>query len=249
MSTRKPDADLSPVSVDSIAEDLFGLNIRGVKSILVLWRKPADYFDAARRPDWDNRFTPSIRLWLSFFALYSALNFWWFGSNQAMIGAFASGYANSGMVLPPDVTYEQVGREAMLWGFGVIPVLQISTMLVLSLIYTAWGERTTLAVRQRFLFAVIVPSASLMPVFLTIMLWVPQHMLTAYGLFLALVTWLIDFMTGYRGGFAHVSKTGRAWRAGLLAFIVVLLNTGTSIAAQIAGIVLIGQKYAIPPAG
>lgn len=249
MAKSNSDPQTSDISADSIAEDLFGLNIRGLKSIVTLWRRPRDYFAAARTPDWQDRYTPSIRLWLSFFALFSALKFWWFGTNEGMIGAYSTGFANAGLALPEGMTYDDVGTEAVLWVFSVIPILQIVTMVLLSLIYTAWGERTSLALRQRYLFSVIVPSASLMPVFLTVMLFIPQNLMTAYGIVLALFAFLIDFQTGYRGAFSNVSAVGRAWRAGLLALILVTLNTITAVAAQIAGIILIGQRYATALSG
>lgn len=228
-----------------MAEDLFGLNIRGLKSIYVAWTRPRAYFASARTPEWSDRYTPSIRLWLSFFALFSALKFWWLGSNEGMIGAFATGFANAGLSLPEGMTYEDVGTEAVLWIFGWIPILQIVSMFLLSLIYAVWGERTTVALRQRYLFIILIPSASVMPLFLSIMLLVPQNMMSAYGVFLAAVAFIIDFQTGYRGGFSGISRMGRAWRAGLLAFILVTTNTVTAVAAQIVGILIISQKYGV----
>ncbi|MEM8615533.1 MAG: hypothetical protein AAGF20_01220 [Pseudomonadota bacterium] len=235
--------------MDSVAEDLFGLNIRGIQSILAIWWKPREYLAAARVSDWQERYTPSIRLWLSFFALFSVLKFWWFGTNAGMVGAFAAGFENAGLILPDGISYEDIGAEAVLWVFGWVPIVQIISMFVLALIYNAWGERTTLALRQRYLFAVIIPSASVMPVLMTITLLVPVHMMTAYGILLAVIAFFIDFQTGYRGGLTNVSRTGRAWRAGLLALIVVTVNTLTTIVVQITGILLIGQKYGIDPAG
>ena len=235
------------LSLDSVAEDLFGLNIRGVQTILTVWRRPSDYFAAARAPEWTDKYTPSIRLWLSFFALFSALKYWWFATSAGMVGAFASGFEDAGVNLPADMTYRDIGAEAALWVFGWVPVVQIISMFAMVLIYNAWGERTTLALRQRYLFAVMIPSASVMPVFLSIMLLVPPHMMTAYGILLAAAAFFIDFQTGFRGGFTEVSRTGRAWRAGLLALILVTINTLTTIAVQIAGILFIGQKYGIGP--
>ena len=245
LENQKSEKDSADLSLDSIAEDLFGLNIRGVQSIAATWRKPRDYFAAARTPDWNDKYTPSIRLWLSFFALFSALKFWWFGSNAGMIGAFASGFEDAGVRLPDGISFQDVGAEAVLWAFGWVPVLQIVSMVLLALIYRAWGERTTLALRQRYLFALMIPSASLMPVFLTIMLFVPQNMMTVYGILLAATTFLIDFQAGYRGGFSKVSARGRAWRACILALILVTINTLTAIAAQIVSIVVIGEKYGL----
>ena len=240
---KSPDKTNEDLSVDAITEDLFGLNIRGLKSIFVSWVRPRDYFAAAKVHDWQDQFTPSLRLWLSFFALFSALKFWWLGTNEAMIGAFADGFANAGLNLPVGMTYQDVGSEAVLWVFGWIPIIQIITMIILSLIYNLWGERTTIALRQRYLFAVMIPSASVMPIFLTIMLFVPQSMITVYGILLALAAFFIDFQAGYRGAFSETSKGGRLWRAGLLAFILVTINTVTAIAVQIAGIMIIAGKY------
>ena len=162
-----------------------------------------------------------------------------------MVGAFASGFENAGLNLPADMSYRDVGAEAALWVFGWVPIVQFISMLLLTLIYNFWGERTTLALRQRYLFAVMIPSASLMPIFLTLMLLVPPHLMTAYGILLAAAAFFVDFQTGFRGGFKEVSRTGRAWRAGLLAFVLVAINTLTTIAVQIAGIILIGQKYGL----
>jgi len=245
LEKQKPETASQRLSLDSIAEDLFGLNIRGIQSILAIWWRPREYFAAARVPDWREKYTPSIRLWLSFFALLSVLKFWWFGTNAGMVGAFAAGFEDAGLNLPRGMSYQDIGAEAVSWVFGWVPIVQIISMFLLALIYNAWGERTTLALRQRYLFAVIIPSASVMPIFMTTMLLVPPHMMTAYGILLAAMAFFIDFLTGYRGGFSNVSKTGRAWRAGLLALILVTINTLTTIVVQIAGILLIGQKYGV----
>ncbi|MCA8899929.1 MAG: hypothetical protein KDA53_01625 [Hyphomonas sp.] len=232
-----------------LAEDLFGLNIRGVKSVYTLWVRPRRYFEAAQTPDWGGKFTPSIRLWLSFFAIFAALKFWWLGSSDGMTGAYAAGFAQAGLQLPAGMTYEEVGAEAVLLVFGMVPFLQMFAMLLLALFYPFWGRPMTLTLRQRYLFGVILPSTSLMPILMTIMIFVPQNMMTLYGVGLALVTFLIDLQAGYRGGFAHRNGAQRFWRAGLLAFVVVVLNTLTSVGAQIAGIIYINQKYAFVPPG
>lgn len=247
MSTQA--SGLATLPMDALAEDLFGLNVRGLRSVRTLWARPKRYFAAARSLDWNGTYTPSIRLYLSFFALYSLLKVWWIGGNAGMVGAYAAGFAEAGVVVPPGKTMDDIGKEAVLWIFGLVPILQIVTMVALSLIYPFWGERTSAALRQRYFFAVIVPSASLMPIFMTMMLFVPGDGLTAYALGLAAVTFAIDTQTGYRGAFAARRPSGRAWRAALLAAIVVSLNIATSIGAQIAGIVVTSQKYGVAPPG
>ena len=245
MNSNAKNAGLSPLSVDALSEDLFGLSFRALRSVKTLWITPRRYFDAAKTFNWLDSFTPSIRLWLSFFALFSALKVWWLGSNEGMITAYAEGFAQAGLLLPEGVTYRDIGKEAVLWIFGLIPVLQILCMVLLSLIFPFWGERTTIALRQRYFFSVIIPSASLMPLLMTIMMFVPSQALTFYGIALAVITLLIDFQTGLRGGFAKVSGFQRVWRAGLLALIVVATNVGTSVIAQIYGIIVTGQRYGV----
>ncbi len=245
MSANAKESSLAPLSLDALSEDLFGLSFRALRSVKTLWVSPRRYFEAAKTLDWAGVYTPSIRLWLSFFALFSALKFWWLGGNDGMITAYSDGFAQAAVALPEGMTYRDIGKEAVLWVFGLIPILQIFCMVALSLAFPFWGERTTIALRQRYFFSVIVPSASLMPVFMTLMMIVPSQGLSFYGIVLAVLTLLVDFQTGLRGGFATVSGFQRVWRAGLLALIVVILNVTTSIIAQIAGIIVIGQRYGV----
>ncbi|MEO0467206.1 MAG: hypothetical protein AAF216_11750 [Pseudomonadota bacterium] len=247
--TKHPDDKVASISLDSMAEDLLGLNIRGLRSVAALWTRPRDYFAAARTPDWNDRFTPSIRLWLSFFALFSALRFWWLGGSQGMIGAYADGFTQAGLMVPEGMTIEEIGIEAVFLVFGVVPILQVITMVLLALAWGVWGEKTSITQRQRYLFGVIVPSASLMPIFLTVMMFMPQSLVTAFGIGLAVVSFFTDFQTGYRGLFTEVSRFGRIWRATLLSAVIVTLNVLTSLAAQIGGIIYIASKYGVAPAG
>lgn len=249
MSTKLPDDNVTRISLDSMAEDLLGLNIRGLKSVAALWTQPRDYFAAARTPNWSDRYTPSIRLWLSFFALFSALRFWWIGGSQGIIGAYADGFTQAGLVVPDGMTIEEIGTEAVLLVFGMVPILQIITMVLLALVWGVWGEKTSITQRQRYLFGVIVPSASLMPIFLTVMMLMPQSLVTVFGIGLAVGSFFVDFQTSYRGLFTEVSRFGRIWRAALVSAVIVTLNVLTSLVAQIGGIIYIASKYGVAPAG
>ena len=124
----KPD-DPAPLRIDTVAEDIFGLNLRGLRSIGVLWRSPKLYFDSARHMNWRDSFTPSIRLWLFFFALLSFFKFWWVGSSDGMIEAYANGFAQAELPLPVGMTYTEVGREAVLLVFGLLPLFQITVTI------------------------------------------------------------------------------------------------------------------------
>ena len=51
------------VGGDDLIEDMFGLNLRGLKTLWVMFASPRKGYEAARSPDWmDRSYTPSIRL-------------------------------------------------------------------------------------------------------------------------------------------------------------------------------------------
>ena len=229
--------------LDAITEDIFGINLKGATSILTLWVSPLRYVDAARHADWQGRYTPAIRLWLFFFALFSAFKVGWLSRSVGLVEAWATGFSDANVPLPPGTGHEDIAREAMLLLFTLLPVLQIIATFAVALVYPYWGQPTTAALRQRLFFATIVPSASLMPVVLSVMVMVPSHALTAYAMGLAVLTFGVDVATGYRGAFAALSRWSRLWRSALLAFVIVGINVLLSILTQIAVIVWINVKY------
>jgi hypothetical protein len=141
------DRQIAPLTIESVVEDLFGLNLRGLRSIAKLWTRPRDYFMAAKVANWNDRFTPSIRLWLFFFALFSAFKFLWVGSGEGMIEAFANGFSEARIQVPEGQSYRDIGKEAVLLIFGLLPFLQIIGTIIIAFIYPFWGERTTIALR------------------------------------------------------------------------------------------------------
>jgi len=60
MSKRDMHIDPVPLRIDTVAEDIFALNLRGLRSIGVLWRSPKLYFDAARHVDWRESFVAPV---------------------------------------------------------------------------------------------------------------------------------------------------------------------------------------------
>ena len=229
--------------LDAITEDIFGINLRGARSILALWASPRRYVEAATHADWQGRYTPAIRLWLFFFALFSAFKVWWLGQSAGLVEAWATGFSDAGVPLPPGTMYEDLAREAIVLVFTLLPVLQIVATFAVALVYPYWGRPATAALRQRLFFATIVPSASLMPVVMTVMIFVPSQALMAYGVGLAALTFAVDFVTGYRGAFSPLSPWGRVWRSSLLALVIVGTNVVLSVLTQIAVILWINAKY------
>jgi len=76
------------VGSDEFFYDIFGVNIKGLKSIWTLLRRPAEYFDAARLPDWGGEHWPSIRIWLGLMGILVALQFLWASESSEMTAMF-----------------------------------------------------------------------------------------------------------------------------------------------------------------
>ena len=241
---KKEQPELPRISWDDAAQDLFGLNIRGLKSIWALWVHPRRYFTAAQDPDWQKRFTPSIRLWLSLVALMSFLQFLWIGSDTPLVQIYAQGFKDGGAVPVEGMTHQDLGERAALWIYGITPVFQAIALIILALIYPFWGQKTSFALRQRYLFATIVPSATLMLSLLPAMGQMSIEMVANFGFVIAVIAYITDFATSFRGAFAGKSTGGRLWRSALLAGVMLLFNAVTAILVQIAGIVLVSSRYA-----
>ncbi|NRA29745.1 MAG: hypothetical protein HRU11_05720 [Parvularculaceae bacterium] len=236
-NTKKSD----DIGFDDVAGDIFGLNIRGLQSIRCLITRPEDYAASARSADWHDRFTPSVRLWTSLVAMTVLLQFIWLADDSPMVRAFVEGFASDGFALPEGVTYLDFGRSAAAWSFALMPPLQIGFYTLLALLFRAWGRPTTIALRFRYLFAVIIPSNALMVFALPLVVFVPIAYVSFYGLLLALISFFIDARTARRGFMEGDSGRKRTIRAALLCGLILIANLGSSVIAQIVGIILTVQ--------
>lgn len=62
-----------------VVEELFGANLRSLRTLWVAFRHPARYAKAALSPDWESgRYTPSVRLYLAIFSVFALTAFLWF---------------------------------------------------------------------------------------------------------------------------------------------------------------------------
>lgn len=240
------DTGAQRVSVDDVVQDLFGLNLRGLRSIWTLIARPRRYFEAATYADWQGRYTPSVRLWLSLLAIFSLLKVWFISEDSPLVAAYAHGFRAAGVTPIAGETFESIGQAAALWTFGLVPILQFAAMFLLAIVYPAWGEKTNFALRQRFLFGILTPSSTLGLFLVVAMVLVPPSLITVYAFALAAVSFTVDTVTGARGAFASRGGWGRLWRAALLALVVAALNIGVNVLAQIAGILVVGGQMTVP---
>lgn len=235
------------VSIDDLFGDLFGLNIKGMRSIIDLWVRPSDYAKAAEDPDWEERYTPSIRLWLSLAAAGSFLQFLWISENAPIARVFADGFANAGLQSSSAISLLELGREAAVWSYGLMPILQTIFLIILALLWGVWGQPTSAGLRVRYLLGIIIPSGSLMLLFLPVLAFLPPNSMTMVGLVLAVIAAAVDFQTAARGFMAAETRAGRLLRSLAIATMLFMLNVGVSILVQVAGVIIVAYKYGMTP--
>ena len=60
---------IKSVGYDDLLDDIFGLNFRALSTVKDILLRPKGYFEAAKKPGWEDRYTPSFRLVLGLFAI------------------------------------------------------------------------------------------------------------------------------------------------------------------------------------
>ncbi len=205
------------VSIDALVDDLFGLNWRAIKTLGVSVVSPAKLARAAWSDDWENRYTPSFRLWFTLIAVLFFFQFFWAGDNSALIKFYAEQLESSGVELPEGVTTLDASRYFARINFAILPFASAFCLFALGMLYRAWGFDVPLVVRVRYVFAVVIPSTALsLPMF-----WVlGAASQTQFGLFITFSWFLplpVDAYIAYRGVFAQFKGAGRLWRSLVLA--------------------------------
>jgi hypothetical protein len=233
------------IGLDDVIEDIFSLNLRGIKSIATLWRNPKRYFEAAAETDWNNAYTPSVRLWLSLIALASLLQFFWIGADTPMVDAYAQGFQNAGAIPPDGMTHAELAETTALMVFAVFPIVQLLIFLVILPRIRLWGRATTYGLRLRYGFALMVPSTSLSVIILPSMALLPPDQVSIFGAGIGLLALLVDASTVYRGGAPGQTGTGRVARSVLLAAIILLMNFTAHMIVQTVCIILTYIRYGV----
>lgn len=234
------------IGSDEFFYDIFGINIKGLKSIWTLLARPAEYFDAARLPDWGGEHWPSIRIWLGLMGILVALQFLWASESSEMTAMFQtitmsvaegiqSGAASNGNTIYLDGLERQaLGKRAFkLWIF-IYPFFFIVAMCALAFVFRAWKPVVEFVVRLRYIFGIIVPGSvfGLVTTLALINVTGKTYQIISFALIPAMI--LIYGITAYRGPL-HTHDQGE--RIGLSCVISVLIMVFL-LAAQFASMVL-----------
>ncbi len=224
------------VGFDDFLEDVFGLNIKGFKTLWASFRKPKEYYKAAWSPSWSGKFTPSFRLWFTLTALTFFFQIFWGGADSAMAKGILELLKSANVPLRDGVDMKDVTTYYIRWYLGLIPMCSIVILLVFASIYRAWNTKTPFVIRQRNVFATIIPSTAV--TFFLVMFYriIPLEYIIIFSLFTTSIVFFLDSSTAYRGAFPETSNPGKLWRSGVLALC---LQMTSLLAVAIAGFIAI----------
>ncbi|MEL7032726.1 MAG: hypothetical protein AAGL97_01685 [Pseudomonadota bacterium] len=217
--------------LDALVADVFGLNVRGAKTLAHLVTRPAQVFASARVNDWQGRYTPTMRLAFSILTLFSLLSFFWAAEDgvlyQSLRDLFADAFAGQPNTPPVDAFI-----SAMFAGYNFL--YPFTYMLVHSLIASCvfiWGKGTPWVARIRLYFSVAsigiamsVLSIVVMPFISTNLMWV----WTSVGLAAGFLAYIFTYGRGMRD---HFSTLGLFGRGIVLAIIVTMTDFAVAIIA------------------
>ncbi len=251
----KEQPDVKSIGFDNLIGDVFGLNIKGLKTIWTLFRHPEKYFKAAKTAEWENDYTPSFRVWFGIMAITTGLQFIWGSKTSPFYNAFLKqisavpeqykrGHSHGGKHDTSHITYEAFDADAITqiylkWYFVFTPFMIIVCFALLALIFRAWGEKLTYVVRIRYLFASIVTGSFIGLVWALGSITVPQDhfmLINLAGTFLMFGAFIY---TIYSGAFASVETGERIGRTIFTTFMLILFYIISIMAASILAMIVI----------
>ncbi len=205
------------VGGDDLIEDVFGLNLRGLKTLWVMFASPRRGYEAARTPDWmDRSFTPSIRLLFSLLAVMTATRFLWAGADSsihAMVDSQVSTFEEFGA--PEDRA--ELTEYIIDYFLLLFPVSFMLTQAIAGSLLRIWGKGTNTIVRIRLYMLAMLPNATFTLFALPLMTLMTVRQQTEFSLALLALTFMIDFITTMRGGVVSDKRSGRVIKSALYA--------------------------------
>jgi len=248
--TTTEQAVINRVGFDNLLEDIFGLNIRALKTIGVLFKSPAKYFKAAKTPDWTDRYTPSFRVWFGLMALLVALKFLYTSDTNIMIDAYSgmmeqvkAGINSSNTEKPVEFDTRLAARELLKWIMVFFPFAYIPVMALAAIMYRAWTEKLSYVTRLRFLFGTVIPSAFITILITLSTIFIDAKIFATIAAISFLVMIVLDFITAYRGPYAHVtSGAARLGRSLGLTAMLSVIYFAASFIATIPAFIMVFKK-------
>lgn len=223
--------------LDSLFEDVFGLNVRGLKTLGQLFAGPKEVFESARVADWRSRYTPTLRLTFSIITVFMLLSFFWAAEDgviyQTILAQLTEAAARNPNMSPPEQILESYFA---VYSFVYPLVYMVIHILVASLVWL-WGPATGWVTRIRLYFGLLAVGMTFALASMIAMPFLDRKLFETYSLISMSVGFLAYGITYLRGMAGKYSLIGGIVRAGIVALIVsigdILVALGAGISAGI----------------
>lgn len=218
---------------DSLLSDLFGLNVRGARTLWDLLARPKRVFDSARVYDWRSAYTPTMRLAFSILTVFSLLSFFWASKDgilyQTLFAEFSAEFADD-----PNAPSVEDMLDATFAAYNVIyPFTYMLVHTIAASVLFVWGKGTPWVARIRLYFG----AASVGIAFATISVFTMPFLSldlivisTLLSIVLSVMVYAIIFARGMSGAFSALGLYMRA------IFVALFITVVDLVAAALTGI-------------
>lgn len=232
----KPENNLTEAGREEIMTATIGFNFKFIRSIWDLFRRPSEYFQAAKTPNWQNRYTPSFTILIGISAIIMALDFIWAREDGSYMKAMAQQTVDkNGTPLSDNPEFMKTLTELVGFANVISTPIYIGLIIILAWLFRAWGEKLPFVVRLRYLVATVIPGTILgsliifaSPISSTAIYMALTYLFT-FAMFAAV------FITSLRGAYHALPSLPAIGRSTLLTGLIIILTfTSMTIALGIS---------------
>lgn len=250
---------MSDIGIDALLDDSLGFGPKTFRTLKDVTAFPRRYFLAAQERDWKG-YSPSIRVYVVLLAISSYLRYLYLGDGQVMTELYTEQFK---------LVIERLSEDQPRWTqvdprfladrtleglFFWNPFICFFGYTLFGMVWMAYAEKLPLAVRVRYIYALLIPASCFMLVATLGMVIVPQSM-AGYVSFLSLFGGaFVVSITAYFGAFPLTkSRGGRLMRSIVLgvaligvmlicATIAVIIGTFTAMSEAMAATIPVAAE-------
>jgi len=230
---------------NALLEDVFGLNVRGLRTLRDLYVSPRKVFDSARVIDWANQHTPTIRLTFSLITVYMLLGFFWAAEDGPLYQSLLAQLevlVERNPELPPAEDMAAGWFAAYSFAF---PLIYMIVHFFVGSVLFVWGKGSTWTTRLRMHFSLLAVGMSLSLFSMVVLPFLTTDHLMYYTI-ATLGAGFIAYIVTYVRGVSDVHSGFKLWwRALFTGVIVIIADLFIALLTQFGSGIMIGRNLAI----
>ncbi|MGB6228854.1 MAG: hypothetical protein WBF53_01840 [Litorimonas sp.] len=225
---------MADVGISDLFEDGVGFGAKTMSSIKDVTLFPRRYFLAAQTKDWSG-YSPSIRVYVVLLAVSSYLRYLYIGDGQLMTELYAGQF---------QLVIDELSKTEPRWAevdardladsvlsnlFFYLPFVSFALYTLFGMVWRAYAEPLPIAVRVRYIYALLIPATLFMLAGTVLMVILPESWAGVVSFGSLLASAVVVSVTAYFGAFppeeSPGGRFGRAFTLGFCLIGVMLLAT------------------------